>query len=983
MAVTHRSRWTFQLPAMEQQFQLYQYGFTYYVDLAMGVVLQLAYLRTTMTSKVAAAAAGHSTPAPQPATTCISLKGSLWVNTLVIPSLLVCIAVLGQAQYIRIRGVLGVAIGVLLASGLGFTLSPTSCQWWQVPWRYRLLFMNMGRVIAPLPCFWYWVSAAFCWVAALVVDAADPTAACGQSITCLTGAVQELVVRSAATAASQPVLLAGQVLTTFFSSTGRSYLAQCLLPGLLLSIWELKARRAWATRQHQLQIQHHHRAPVAARNHPGHAAASGPQAAAATANAAAAAAAAVVMNSLTARLLAGADQRLSQNLSIYRSRLLRSLVSVKLQAPIDSGLSDASAIQQQLAESLGVQSDDRAAELPGQPQGTLHITEATGFPGCWQVAIWVLGFKRPPPDDNGQQEQQEEEDGTRDPGQVDPPQAPAEAFIGRQQDCEQLVAQVLQDWPGWSLLLVQHVSSDVAGFYLTPPAMASLSDGSSLCLRIAPAAVQQLQQLCSGPVRVVVTQQSGCALLLDETWEVPKQSEEAAGMAPAQDPSLLLELPACSCGSGEPLVNVGAGCQVFSITLCQQQAAAGSGSEASSSPGRSPAGTTLAAESAAAESGSTVTQHGASAVGSSVLGQLPLLVLPAAAALEMQGLQKGLVALGLADSTAYQQLLPLMRDWATFMLWSDSLTQAGNDRSTMGGAATDFRRVKNLQLLHGEFLNLGDNLASCFDDLGMTECYKLVVQQQWQLRMASGSSSTSPASVLASVGQPAQTPPALSDHSLPTHPPTTARAAGRGATAGFTSLALGLRFRHKATGPPHREAAAMSRQNASGVAAGINRFWGRGVAMPRTVSCFADDDVAAGGVFSWNDVILGFPLLRPVRTLLLNLIGFSRQPAGVWDQLSMMEVAIKAARRNIMASQQVPAEQGQTPQLQDTWYVRVAQWRGPVVNASMLLQLCPCAGLACHEVTRAAVLRAMKGFQANFFVYLLGSVVAYVAFHGF
>eukprot|EP00775_Hariotina_reticulata_P011847 gene11847-11991_t len=582
MAVTHRSRWTFQLPAMEQQFQLYQYGFTYYVDLVKAVGVQLAYLRTIMKSKVAAAAAeGPSTPAPS-ATSCISLKGGFWVNTIMIPSVLICIAVLGQALYIRIRGVLGVATGVLLASSLGFTPGKTRCQWWQVPWRYRLLFLNMGRVVAPLPCFWYWVSAALSWVAAMVVDAADPTAACVHSNTCLTGAVQELVVRSAATAASRPVLFGGQVLTTILSSTSRSYLAQCLLPGLLLSIWELKARRAWATRQHQLQIQHHHRAPVAAR------------------------------------------------------------------------LFDAFAIQQQLADNLGLQSDNRAAELTGQPQGTLHITEATGFPGCWQVAIWVLGFKRPPPDDNGQQEQQEEEDGTLvDLGQVDPTQAPAEACINRQQDIEQLVAQVLQDWPGWSLLLVQHVPSDVTGFYLTPPAMASLSDGSSLCLRIAPAAVQQLQQLCSGPVRVVVTQQSGCALLLDETWEVPEQSEEAAGVAPAQDPSLLLELPACSGGSGEPLANVCAGCQVHYITLGQQQAAAGPGSEASSSAARPSAGATLAAETAAAESGSTVTQHGTSAVGTSVLGQLPLLVLPAAAALEMQGLQNGLVALGLAHGTAF------------------------------------------------------------------------------------------------------------------------------------------------------------------------------------------------------------------------------------------------------------------------------------------------------------------------------------------
>eukprot|EP00775_Hariotina_reticulata_P011848 gene11848-11992_t len=351
----------------------------------------------------------------------------------------------------------------------------------------------------------------------------------------------------------------------------------------------------------------------------------------------------------------------------------------------------------------------------------------------------------------------------------------------------------------------------------------------------------------------------------------------------------------------------------------------------------------------------------------------------------------------------------------------------------MGGAATGSRRVKNLQLLHGEFLNLGDNLASCFDDLGMTECYKLVAQQQWQLRMASGSlSSTSPASVLASVGQPAQTQPALSDHSLPAHPPATASAAGRGATAGFTSWALRIRSKQKAAGTTHVEATVMSKQNASGVAAGINRFGARGLGVTRITSCFAADDVAAGGVFSWNDVILGLPatsggrqgaavrrgyaeykammlcqqdcltcagfsflillqLLRPVGTLLLNLTGISRQPAGVWDQLSIMEVAIKvwlmtvrgvcqlllwqAARRIIMASQQVPAEQGQIPQLQDTWYVRVAQWRGPVVNASMLLQLGPCAGLACYEVTRFAALRAMKQFQSNFFLYLLGSTV--------
>eukprot|EP00775_Hariotina_reticulata_P010372 gene10372-10530_t len=772
------------------------------------------------------------------------------------------------------------------------------------------------------------MSAAVCWVTAIAVDAADPTAACGQSITCLGVAVQELLAGTAASAANSPVSLAGQISANLVSRTSRSYLAQGLLPGLLLFLWEMMARRTWALKLHWLQERRHPAPPSTSPD-------------------------------LQWLGVAG----LAHGHPPYSSFFQRRLVSVKLQPPADAG-----PLRNVVSGGTGQE---------GQQDGQRPTREGAGQPGQ----------------------------------QTQPGKAMQEAYSISHLDVEELIADLLQDWPGWSLQHFQMLGPDAAaddsddqsasasggsaepasavatagsagagpqltsGFYLHPPALA-VDAGGGVCLRIAPAALSQLQQSKLTRLRVVGTGQPGCTLLLDQVWQLPQQPDEEEGTAadPTSDASLLLA-PFRDLGSPE------------------------------------------------------TAGQGASGIGSSVLGQLPLLLLPDAAALEVHALHQQLVAGGLSDGAAFQLLLPMMQDWATFLQWPDISTQAQH-----GGGNTSASAASNQQtqakLWHEAGLKLYVNLAACFDDCGLTECRKLVQQQQWQRHMAlvssSGSSALPPATHERQAGEAHA---ASSEPGAVIHLPTASCVADV-APGGHSSSGLRLR---KPGSTTSGQAAAAVKSTVIGGPDSVSRLDGADPARPQLTLDLTDDDVAAVGFGggNWIGIVLGLPELaascprrKAVRfafaiyraevlckqdglasifflfvglVLLLKIVGWVlweltwvQQP---WQEQEHLLLILEQAVKMLMmvmrggahlllwqAAHQISSQRSPLVSPQglllppESWCTRTAQWRGLVMILSAVLQFVMCAGLAYHEFLKIAMLRAMHQYQDSLFSFLLGNI---------
>jgi hypothetical protein len=164
-----------------------------------------------------------------------------------------------------------------------------------------------------------------------------------------------------------------------------------------------------------------------------------------------------------------------------------------------------------------------------------------------------------------------------------------------------------------------------------------------------------------------------------------------------------------------------------------------------------------------------------------MIAQLPLLVLPANAHAELQGLFDAATARGLDEGAAYRELLPLLQDWAALMLWLYSTEQVGGGCPTSGSSAPQCtpgttttqmqveaavaaapgaqgtlalansrgssasskagchqngqqQQQQLLVYLHEELVA---SVSSFLDAYELTECFKLLTLQQWQQQHAS------------------------------------------------------------------------------------------------------------------------------------------------------------------------------------------------------------------------------------------------------
>jgi hypothetical protein len=243
-----------------------------------------------------------------------------------------------------------------------------------------------------------------------------------------------------------------------------------------------------------------------------------------------------------------------------------------------------------------------------------------------------------------------------------------------------------------------------AGVYMQPVAVAlpdcsSSSSGmlegaavlaaSTINVCIAQPTVVQLLQAGHSSVRVVVTSQlPGAAPLMDDTWQLP-----TSAVAASEDVTFPLRLQSSS------LEGTSANQQqpvVLSVVVV-----------AASTPVDKPTAAPADNPPSGQDNSSSDHPHAA------VLAKLPLLLLPPAAAAELQGLCTGLTAeQGLAPAAAYQEVLPLLQDLAVV------LTRNGS--SLMHSASNaGFSQHALLRPLVAAVL-------ACFEQQGMVHCMQLL-----------------------------------------------------------------------------------------------------------------------------------------------------------------------------------------------------------------------------------------------------------------
>jgi hypothetical protein len=135
----------------------------------------------------------------------------------------------------------------------------------------------------------------------------------------------------------------------------------------------------------------------------------------------------------------------------------------------------------------------------------------------------------------------------------------------------------------------------------------------------------------------------------------------------------------------------------------------------STSTGSTGSSVLAAAAAAAAVSGAVVP---------GVIAHLPLLLLPAAAAAEMQGVFEAAVACGVNRLQANQQLLlRLVQDWALLMLLLDGTSGSDGSSSSAATASSNSMLRSPLQLMQQ---SLNDSLSSYFAQHKLEHCLKLL-----------------------------------------------------------------------------------------------------------------------------------------------------------------------------------------------------------------------------------------------------------------
>eukprot|EP00775_Hariotina_reticulata_P006501 gene6501-6729_t len=215
--------------AAESQFQLHHFGHTFWLDLTTCVLILLYNLINV----IKAAVLSKST----------IYFSNIWITWVLPAVVLVHMLLLGRARYIRYRGMLSIGSRMLFSFGLASNSCPTGCKWCMVLWRHRFVLTSWGHVLGSVNAYFYWVGAAAGWLVADLSDAADPAGMCGHSLNCKADAVRDVVASAAVTARSNPSNLAMQILASISSRNSLYHLADVLLPGLVLTYLEYKARR--------------------------------------------------------------------------------------------------------------------------------------------------------------------------------------------------------------------------------------------------------------------------------------------------------------------------------------------------------------------------------------------------------------------------------------------------------------------------------------------------------------------------------------------------------------------------------------------------------------------------------------------------------------------------------------------------------------------------------------------------------------------
>jgi pyruvate/2-oxoglutarate dehydrogenase complex dihydrolipoamide acyltransferase (E2) component len=113
-------------------------------------------------------------------------------------------------------------------------------------WKHGLLFVHVVGSLGRNPSGLYWFGGVVSWLAAVAVDVADPGVTC-ETIVCVLAALQ-------AQAAADPKLLLHNMMRMCMRSS-RVFALDVVLPGLLLTWLELRARRAWWQQQQARQQQ--------------------------------------------------------------------------------------------------------------------------------------------------------------------------------------------------------------------------------------------------------------------------------------------------------------------------------------------------------------------------------------------------------------------------------------------------------------------------------------------------------------------------------------------------------------------------------------------------------------------------------------------------------------------------------------------------------------------------------------------------------
>jgi hypothetical protein len=366
-------------------------------------------------------------------------------------------------------------------------------------------------------------------------------------------------------------------------------------------------------------------------------------------------------------------------------------------------LDDADRFQAQLAEA--VQAAVTASLTPPNGQHHHHqqqqqhvaafVSDAAAFPGCWQLVMQLVL----PAGQQVQLQQQALQQAAQqvlaawqecslhsmqllsiEPAAATPAVEVTNEATGREvQPAQQQLPSVAAELPH-----LQPVALNIADNSSSSSSSSATAGAATAELWIPAAQVQQLVEAGKRSVRVVVTpaQLPAGQLLLDKTWQLPSTAAAAAGYeedtAGGQLPltaaaaaveagaalpvhtaaserthkplRLQLQLPLGSAAaSAATLTPATAAASVLSVTLLVGGDAAPAGNVFSASPGTGAAGSprsAAAAASAAAELSEPQLAAEHNHRPAHVLAKLPLLLLPAAAADELQQLYTALIAAG-------------------------------------------------------------------------------------------------------------------------------------------------------------------------------------------------------------------------------------------------------------------------------------------------------------------------------------------------